>query len=119
MPDITIRFDALIVEADLVAMHCTIQGTHLGEWRGVPPTGRHATWTATVFRRVSDGQLVEGLGTWDMLGLLQQLDVIGTQLEPANPAPPASGVLSHDDSSATAEDSLSRGAREWAQSGTT
>jgi predicted ester cyclase len=86
-PDVTIRFDALIAEADLVALHCTIQGTHLGAWRGIPPTGKHATWTATVFRRVRDGKLVEGFGTWDMLGLLQQLGVIGTQLEPVTPAP--------------------------------
>ena len=37
-PDRKIRFDLLIVEGDWVAMHCTVDGTHLGEWRGIPPT---------------------------------------------------------------------------------
>jgi predicted ester cyclase len=91
-PDVTVRIDALIAEADLVAVHGTVQGTHLGAWRGIPPTGKHATWTWTVFRRVRDGKLVEGFGTWDLLGLLQQLGVIDTHLEPATPAPPASGA---------------------------
>lgn len=72
-PDITIRFDALIAEGDLVAMHCTLAGTHLGEWHGVPPTGRHITWTATAFRRVRDGKIVEGLSSWDDLSALEQL----------------------------------------------
>jgi predicted ester cyclase len=85
-PDVAIRFDAIIAEDDWVALHCTIQGTHLGTWRGIPPTGKHATWTATVFRRVRDGKLVEGFGTWDILGLLQQLGVIDTPLEPAIPS---------------------------------
>src|SRR5215212_8289201 len=58
-PDIQIRFDALIAEDDWVAMHCTIEGTHLGEWRGIAPTGKHATWTATAFRRVRDGKIVQ------------------------------------------------------------
>jgi predicted ester cyclase len=84
-PDITIRFDALIAEDDWVAMHCTIEGTHLGEWRGIPPTGKHATWTATAFRRVRDGKLVEGFATWDWLGVLEQLGatIAAPRSEPA------------------------------------
>jgi steroid delta-isomerase-like uncharacterized protein len=82
-PDIRIRFDALIAEDDLVALHCTIDGTHLGEWRGIPPTGKHATWTATAFRRVRDGKLVEGFSTWDWLSVLQQLGATVTPPAPA------------------------------------
>ena len=72
-PDGQLRFDAIIAEGDLVAMHCTIQGTHLGEWRGIAPTGKRVTWNATVFRRVRDGKVVEGFGTWDDLSALQQI----------------------------------------------
>jgi hypothetical protein len=71
------RVVAIIAEADLVALHCTIHGTPLGARRG--STGRHAAWTATVFRRVRDGQLVDGFGTWDWLSLLRQLGVTDTR----------------------------------------
>lgn len=74
-PDIQIRFDTLIAEGDWVAMHCTIEGTHLGEWRGIPPTGKHATWTATAFRQVRDGKIVRGYATWGWLSVMQQLGV--------------------------------------------
>ena len=74
-PDIQIRFDALIAEGDWVAMHCTVEGTHLGEWRGIPPTGKHATWQVTAFRRVHDAKVVEGHATWDWLSVMQQIGV--------------------------------------------
>jgi predicted ester cyclase len=83
-PDIKIRFDALIAEGDWVAMHCTIDGTHLGEWRNIQPTGKHATWTATAFRRVRDGKVVQGYASWDWLSVLQQ---IGVTLTAPSPAP--------------------------------
>ena len=53
-PDIRIRIDALIAEGDWVAVHGTVEGTHLGEWRGIPPTGKHATWTVTAGPTLSD-----------------------------------------------------------------
>jgi steroid delta-isomerase-like uncharacterized protein len=84
-PDIQIRFDALIAEGDWVAMHCTIEGTHLGEWRGIPATGKHATWTATAFRRVRDGKIVQGYASWDWLGMLHQIGATVT------PPPPGEG----------------------------
>jgi predicted ester cyclase len=87
-PDIQIRFDALIAEDDWVAMHCTIEGTHLGEWRGIPPTGKHATWTATAFRRVRDGKIVQGYASWDWLSVLHQIGATVT-LPPAHAGPAA------------------------------
>lgn len=88
-PDIQIRFDALIAEDEWVAMHCTIEGTHLGEWRGIPPTGKHAIWTATAFRRVRDGKLVQGFATWDWLSVLEQLGATVTPPAPTTALPTA------------------------------
>jgi steroid delta-isomerase-like uncharacterized protein len=85
-PDSTIRLDALIAQDDLVALHATITATHLGEWRGIPPTGKQVTWTATAFRRVRDGKLVEGFATWDWLGLLEQLGATITPPAATTPA---------------------------------
>src|SRR5262245_650053 len=83
-PDIQLRFEALIAEGDWVAMHWRVEGTHLGEFRGLPPTGKHASWTATAFRRVREGKIVQGYATFDWLGVLRQLGV--TFVPPDPPA---------------------------------
>ena len=74
-PDIHVRLESVIAEGDLVAYHGVWTGTHLGTFRGIPPTGRRVEWAATCYRRVKDGQLVEGWGTYDWLGLLEQMGV--------------------------------------------
>ena len=73
-----------IAEGDWVAAHCRIGGTHLGEWRGIPPTGKHATWRATTFRRVRDGKVVQGYITMDLLSVLEQ---IGATVTVPSPVP--------------------------------
>jgi predicted ester cyclase len=82
-PDIRIRFEEIIAEDDWVALHCVLDGTHLGAWRGIPPTGKHTIWTCTAFRRVGDGKLVEGYATFDWPGVMQQL---GVTVMPPDPA---------------------------------
>jgi steroid delta-isomerase-like uncharacterized protein len=72
-PDIQIRIESMIAEGDLVAYQSVWSGTHLGEWRGIPPTGKRVEWQATCYRRVIDGKVVEGWGTYDWLSVLEQL----------------------------------------------
>jgi steroid delta-isomerase-like uncharacterized protein len=84
-PDLRINNDSMIAEDDLVAFHATVRGTHLGEFRGVPPTGRQATWTITGFRRVRDDKLLEGFDSWafhtafDQLGAVVTIDGVVAQ----------------------------------------
>jgi predicted ester cyclase len=72
-PDIQVTFDCIVAEGDLVAYESVWRGTHLGPFRGIAPTGKRVEWRATCFRRLRDGILVEGWGTYDWLGLLEQL----------------------------------------------
>ena len=72
-PDVEVTFDYMIAEGDLVAYQCTWRGTHRGAFRGIAPTGKRVEWRATAFRRVVDGKVVEGWGTYDWLGVLEQL----------------------------------------------
>ena len=72
-PDIYLTFEHLIADGELVAYHTVWRGTHLGEWRGIPPTGKRVEWRATAFRRVVEGRVVAGWGTYDWLGVLEQL----------------------------------------------
>jgi steroid delta-isomerase-like uncharacterized protein len=72
-PDVRATFEYMIAAGDLVAYHVVWRGTHRGEWRGIPPTGKHVEWRATAFRRVVGGKVVAGWGTYDWLSVLEQL----------------------------------------------
>jgi steroid delta-isomerase-like uncharacterized protein len=75
-PDWHSTFEELIAEGDRVAEQWTGRGTHLGELRGIPPTGKRVEAPGSVFYRIADGKIVEFRGQLDMMGLMQQLGVI-------------------------------------------
>lgn len=72
-PDLHVALDDLIAEDDRVFLRSTLTGTHDGEYKGIPATGRHvATECAEIFR-VADGRFV---GYWcltNVAGLMRQL----------------------------------------------
>jgi predicted ester cyclase len=72
-PDLHVSLDELIAEGDRVFVRSTMTGTHDGEYKGIPATGRHiASESAEVFR-VADGRFV---GYWclsNVAGLMRQL----------------------------------------------
>ena len=72
-PDVQVRLESMIAEGDLVAYQSVWSGTQLGTFRGIPATGKRVEWQATCYRRVKDGKVVEGWGTYDWLGVLEQL----------------------------------------------
>jgi predicted SnoaL-like aldol condensation-catalyzing enzyme len=51
-PDLRADIEALVAEGDMVAVHVTLDGTHL-------PTGRRTTWSAMIFARFADGKVTE------------------------------------------------------------
>jgi len=53
----------------------TFRGTHLGEYRGIAPTGRQVAYTGIAVDRIVGGKVVEGWHQADDLGLLRQLGV--------------------------------------------
>jgi predicted ester cyclase len=80
-PDLHVSLDELIAEGDAVFLRSTLTGTHDGEYKGIPPTGRHVAAEAAEVFRVSDGRFV---GYWcltNVAGLMRQLTE-----EPAVPA---------------------------------
>ena len=72
-PDLAVTVRRVIEEGEMVGVHVTGRGTHLGVFQGVPPTGR--TWTAgcTALYRVVDGRIADAWITWDLLAILEQL----------------------------------------------
>jgi predicted ester cyclase len=73
-PDLTVRIDELVAEADKVAVATTMAGTHLGELLGREPTGRRVSVTGVDMVRIRDGVIVEHRGLTDMVGLWRQLE---------------------------------------------
>lgn len=72
-PDWQWRRIQLVVEEDRVAAHLRGSGTHLGAFRGLPPTRRHANVAEFAIYRVARGRIVEFSGTEpiELLALIQ------------------------------------------------
>jgi predicted ester cyclase len=56
-----------------VAYRWTFRGTHLGDFGGIPPTGREAEWSVIGIARFAEGKMVERWQRLDTAGLLAQL----------------------------------------------
>ena len=76
IPDARLNMEYQVAEGDKVVSRYTWNGTHQGEFYGVPATGRQASWTATATFRIADGKIHEAWLNWDQWGLMQQLGVI-------------------------------------------
>ncbi|HJZ48055.1 MAG TPA: ester cyclase [Roseiflexaceae bacterium] len=76
LPDFHYTIEDMIVDGDRVAVRLTADGTQQGAFNGIPPTGKHATWSEMHIGRIKDGAIVEHWGEIDNMGMLQQLGVI-------------------------------------------
>jgi len=74
--DLDFTVEDLVAEGDKVAFRWTISGTHVGEWMGIPPTGKRVTWSGIGIHRIVDGKIVESWDMVDNLGLMQQLGIV-------------------------------------------
>lgn len=72
-PDFRVTVESIVAEAEMVAVRWTMNGTHLGELMGIPPTGRSVTFAGTTIHRVADGNIVENWWSYDALGMMQQI----------------------------------------------
>ena len=66
----------LIAESDRVVVRWTNVGTHVGDFAGIPATGRTFTIPGIDIYRVADGQLREHWHVIDQLGMLGQLGLL-------------------------------------------
>lgn len=73
-PDFAMEIVQLVAEADTVVARFRCSGTHLGQWRAHPPTGRRFEDVDEVyFFEVRDGRLARAWGLEDSLSRLRQL----------------------------------------------
>jgi predicted ester cyclase len=74
-PDFALRTHEVIAEKEWVAVRVTAEGTHVGEWRGIKPSGKRIQLRGLNFDRVHNGRIVEHWGEADTVGMLLQMGV--------------------------------------------
>ncbi len=85
-PDLRATVDDQIAEGDKVVQRTTTHGTMKGEFAGMPPSGKEATWQAIHILRYADGKYVEHWTVQDQLGMLQQLGFAEAPSQPGGAA---------------------------------
>ena len=80
-PDFHTEVQDQIVAGDKVVERWTADGTHEGEWLGIPATGKKVHFEGIDISRLEDGRLVEHWTQMDTVTMLQQLGVIPTEEE--------------------------------------
>jgi predicted ester cyclase len=74
-PDFHLQIHETVAEGVWVASRVTANGTHLGAWHGVNPSGKSIALRGINLDRVSDGLIVEHWGEADTLGMLDQMGI--------------------------------------------
>jgi steroid delta-isomerase-like uncharacterized protein len=80
LSDARFQIQDVIADGDRVAVRLTSTATQVGDFMGMPPTGRSYTIEEIHIFRISDGRIAEHWHQGDMLGMLRQL---GLMPEPA------------------------------------
>ena len=76
-PDLRMEAEDVLVDGDKVVARARATGTHLGEFMGMPATGKRVDiQLIDIIRFGDDGLAHEHWGVSDTLGLLQQLGAI-------------------------------------------
>ncbi|WP_151477055.1 ester cyclase [Streptomyces albicerus] len=79
--DFTFTIEDQVADGDRVCTRWTWNGTHHGDFLGIPASGKQVTMTGTTIHRCrEDGKIAEGWWQYDRLGLMTQLGVLD-QLE--------------------------------------
>jgi steroid delta-isomerase-like uncharacterized protein len=75
-PDLKAIVCQMVAEEDKVVLHKTVMGTHSGEFRGIPATGKKVEYQSIYIFRIENNKISEYWGLQDELKLMQQLGVV-------------------------------------------
>lgn len=79
LADASFRIDDLIGEGDRVVARLTASATQVGEFMGMPPSGKRYTIEEIHIFRVRDGRIVEHWHQFDQMGMMRQLGAMPSQ----------------------------------------
>ena len=86
-PDLRLTIQDIVAEGDMVSARVAFEGTHRGEFQGLPPTGKQVAFSSMEFNHVVGGQVEEHWVEIDLLRLMGQLGALPEpeHSEEANP----------------------------------
>jgi steroid delta-isomerase-like uncharacterized protein len=74
--DLDRRIEDMFAEGDKVVARWSAEGTHDGDFQGLPPTGKYVVSSGITVFRIEDNRVVEEWSESDMIGLLQQVGAL-------------------------------------------
>jgi len=74
-PDGRWAIEDMVAEGDRVAWRYSFYGTHLGEFMGLPATGKQLRGIGMVVSRIAGGRIAEEWEIYDAAGMFRQLGV--------------------------------------------
>jgi steroid delta-isomerase-like uncharacterized protein len=72
-PDLRFTIEDIITEKGKSAVCWTFSGTHKGEFRDIPATGKKVSVEGITIHHVTNGKILDSYARWDALGLMRQL----------------------------------------------
>ena len=75
-PDIRVTVNDAIAHHDKIVLRNTVTGTHQGQYRGLPPTGKTVTYNEMFIARFTEGKVAEVWGVVDVYSQLRQLGTV-------------------------------------------
>ncbi len=75
-PDLHLTVEDTAGDGDLVAQRIHFEGTHTGEFQGLPATGKKVSFDGLELNRLVDGKVAEHWVQLDALTLLQQIGLV-------------------------------------------
>jgi steroid delta-isomerase-like uncharacterized protein len=76
LPDLKITIEEMFGVGDTLLVRYTARGTHLGDFMGIPPSGRQVVLDEIEVHKIVDGQIQEMWLEFDASSLLRQLGVL-------------------------------------------
>jgi steroid delta-isomerase-like uncharacterized protein len=74
--DLKFTIEQMITEGDRVSTLLAMNGTHTGEWFGVPPSGKQINIRLMTIHRIQNGKIIEDWVIVESLGFFQQLGIL-------------------------------------------
>jgi len=81
-PDLKFKVLDMVAEGEKVVALWNISGTHKGEFRGIPPTGKKISVDGITISQLADGKIMDSYVSLDLWSMMQQLGAITTVGQP-------------------------------------
>lgn len=74
--DLTTKVEERIIDGNTAVTMLSIEGTHIGEFLGLPPTGKRFVIPAVFFYKLENGKIIRERRIYDFTGLLVQIGLL-------------------------------------------